>query len=106
VSSRGVEFEEALWAAGDRAAAVRAEWDTLPRVAHGGWILKEVRDDYYNRLDKADTEHIAALHAFWDYLDRPGAAAEEIAAKAILDSRWPWGRVDPAWPFIIRRGQS
>jgi hypothetical protein len=66
-------------------------WVTAPPA---GW---------FTRYEQATGEREAAARAFWDYLRRPGAMAEELAAAAILDPRWPWGRVDRNWPYVPPR---
>jgi len=57
-------------------------------------------DALWQRIERADADRGAASAAFYGWLERPGATAEEQAARAIMDSRWPFGKVSPSWPFL------
>ncbi len=61
------------------------------------------RAAWFPRYRQASDERAAAAREFYGWLRRPGATAEEMAALAILDGRWPYGRIDPAWPFVWRQ---
>jgi hypothetical protein len=90
---RGARLIEAVTAGDAAIAAIRAEWDRLPRNP-GGWIDQEVRDDHWARLQQAQADREAAASQCWGYFEDRGnytgpghATAEELAGWQLLQRR-------------------